>query len=259
MLRIMTFNANGVRSAADKGFFDWFAGMDADILCVQELKAQLGDIPEKLRALPGYVSFFHCAQTKRGYSGCGLWCRQTPESVRLGFGDEEFDAEGRCVEADFGRTIVISAYFPSGTSGDERQQAKYRFLDRFLVHLDALQASGKEIVLCGDLNIAHKEIDIKNWRGNLKHSGFLPEERQWMTDLLEKHGFVDVFRRIDPRPERYTWWSQRGQARAKNVGWRIDYEIATPGIAELAQAADIKPLPRWSDHAPLWVDYDASL
>lgn len=258
MLRILTFNANGIRSAAKKGFFDWFARQNADVLCVQELKAQEADLPEEIRRLPGYQGFFHCAE-KKGYSGCGLWTRIAPQAVRTGWGDEEFDAEGRYVEADFGRLTVISAYFPSGSSSEERQAAKYRFLERFAPHLLSLKEAGREVVLCGDVNIAHREIDLKNWKGNLDHSGFLPEERAWLDRLFDDMGWVDVFRRLDPRPERYTWWSQRGQARAKNVGWRIDYELATPGIAALARATNIYAAEKFSDHAPLWVDYDVTL
>lgn len=258
MLRILTFNANGIRSAAKKGFFDWFARQNADVLCVQELKAQEADLPEEIRRLPGYQGFFNCAE-KKGYSGCGLWTRIAPQAVRTGWGDEEFDAEGRYVEADFGRLTVISAYFPSGSSSEERQAAKYRFLERFAPHLLSLKEAGREVVLCGDVNIAHREIDLKNWKGNLDHSGFLPEERAWLDRLFDDMGWVDVFRRLDPRPERYTWWSQRGQARAKNVGWRIDYELATPGIAALARATDIYAAEKFSDHAPLWVDYDVTL
>ena len=258
MLRILTFNANGIRSAAKKGFFDWFSRQNADVLCVQELKAQEADLPEELRRLPGYQGFFHCAE-KKGYSGCGLWTRIAPQAVRTGWGDAEFDAEGRYVEADFGRLTVISAYFPSGSSSEERQAAKYRFLERFAPHLLSLKETGREVVLCGDVNIAHREIDLRNWKGNLNHSGFLPEERAWLDRLFDDMGWVDVFRRLDSRPERYTWWSQRGQARAKNVGWRIDYELATPGIAALARATDIYAAEKFSDHAPLWVDYDVTL
>lgn len=254
-LRVMSFNANGVRSAHKKGFFEWFATQNVDVLCIQELKAQEGDIPAELKALPGYEAFFHCAE-KKGYSGCGLWTKKTPKAVRYGFGYPEFDSEGRYVEADFGDVTVISCYFPSGTSGDVRQDVKMRFLDAMLTHLDELKASGREVILCGDVNIAHKEIDLKNWKGNLKNSGFLPEERQWLTDLFNSHGWVDVFRTLDERPDQYTWWSQRGQARAKNVGWRIDYQIATPGTAAKAVATSIYPDEKFSDHAPLTVDYE---
>lgn len=258
MLRILTFNANGIRSAARKGFLQWLDTVAPDVLCVQELKAQEADLPDEIRSLPGYRGFFHCAE-KKGYSGCGLWSRREPDAVRLGFGSPEFDAEGRCVEADFGNLTVISVYFPSGSSSQARQEAKFRFLKVYRERLRALRESGREVVLCGDVNIAHREIDLKNWKGNLDHSGFLPEERAWLDELFGAGGWVDVFRRLDPRPERYTWWSQRGQARAKNVGWRIDYQIATPGIAELARATDIYAAEKFSDHAPLWVDYEYTM
>ncbi len=255
MLRIVSFNANGIRSATDKGFWDWFDTTNTDILCVQELKAQLSDMKPVITRRPGYGAWFHCAQ-KRGYSGCGIWSRYEPENVVIGFGCEEFDVEGRYVRADFENLSVVSVYFPSGTSGDERQAAKYRFLDVFLHHMDELRRSGREVVICGDMNIAHKEIDIKNWKGNLNHTGFLPEERAWMSKCLTEHQWVDVFRKLDPRPEQYTWWSQRGQARAKNVGWRIDYELATSKIAQTAFSTFIYKDVKLSDHAPLVIDYE---
>ncbi|MBO7173475.1 MAG: exodeoxyribonuclease III [Burkholderiaceae bacterium] len=255
MLRIVTFNANGIRSAAKKGFWEWFEQQQADILCIQELKAQEADLDEKVLNAQGYHVFMHCAQ-KRGYSGCALYSKVKPLSVKIGFGNEEFDAEGRYVEAEFDRFVVISVYFPSGSSSEDRQEAKFRFLKAFLPHLKVLQSKGKEILFCGDVNIAHKEIDLKNWKGNLKNSGFLPEERQWMTDLFDHHGWVDVFRRLDSRADQYTWWSQRGQARAKNVGWRIDYQIATPQFAATAVATSIYNGEKFSDHAPLIVDYE---
>lgn len=258
MLRVMTFNANGIRSAAKKGFFDWFQAQEADLLCVQELKAQDTDIPLDLKFLEGYHAYFHCAQ-KKGYSGCGIWSKTEPDQVIYGYGDPEFDAEGRYVEARFGTLSVVSCYFPSGSSSEERQEAKFRFLASFLRHMDGLVSEGREVILCGDVNIAHKEIDLKNWKGNLKNSGFLPEERQWMTDLLDGHGWADVFRRLDQRPEQYTWWSQRGQARAKNVGWRIDYQLTTQGIAEKARSTFIYKDEKFSDHAPLTVDYEISV
>ena len=255
MFRIVTFNANGIRSAAKKGFWEWFDRQDADLLCIQELKAQEADLDEKVLHADGYHVYLHCAQ-KRGYSGCALYSKVKPQAVRIGFGNEEFDAEGRYVEGEFDNFVVVSVYFPSGSSSEERQAAKFRFLEVFLPHLKNLQAKGKEVVFCGDVNIAHKEIDLKNWKGNLKNSGFLPEERQWMTDLFDKHGWVDVFRCLDSRPEQYTWWSQRGQARAKNVGWRIDYQIATPKLATSSVATSIYNGEKFSDHAPLIVDYE---
>jgi exodeoxyribonuclease-3 len=254
MLRVVTLNLNGIRSAARKGFLEWIAAQDADVVCVQEVKAQHDDLDATMRAIGRARGHFHLAQ-KKGYSGVGLYARRRPKALRTGFGVAEFDAEGRYVEADFGRYTVISVYVPSGSSGPERQQAKFRFMARFGRHLKALKASGREIVLCGDWNVAHREIDLKNWRSNQKNSGFLPEERAWLTEVFDRTGFVDVFRRLDPRPEQYTWWSNRGQAWAKNVGWRLDYQIATPGLAQAARRASIYTDARFSDHAPLTIDY----
>lgn len=254
MLRIITANLNGVRSAAKKGFFDWFGKQNADIVCVQELKAQAADMTPEFLSPHGYTGYFHYAE-KKGYSGAGLYTRRAPDDVIIGFGSPEFDAEGRYVEARFGNLSVVSVYVPSGSSSEERQQAKYRFMDLFMPHLAELKAGGREVVLCGDVNIAHKEIDIKNWKGNLKNSGFLPEERAWLTQLFDETGYVDVFRTLDARPEQYTWWSNRGQAYAKNVGWRIDYHIATPATASAARATAIYKDEKFSDHAPLTIDY----
>ncbi len=255
MLRIISLNLNGIRSAANKGLLDWLAVQNADVVCLQELKAQLPDLTPALRDPHPYSGHFSCAE-KKGYSGVGLYCRKRPDKVIAGFGCREFDAEGRYLRADFGPLSVISVYQPSGSSSDERQQAKFRFMRAFMPHLAKLKASGREILICGDWNIAHKEIDLKNWRGNQKNSGFLPEERAWMSEVFERLGWVDVFRRLDPRPEQYTWWSNRGQAWAKNVGWRIDYQLATPGIAATAKSAAIFKDRRFSDHAPLTIDYD---
>lgn len=257
MLRIITANLNGIRSAAKKGFFEWAHTQNPDILCIQELKAQEADLDGAILSPNGYHGFFQYAQ-KKGYSGVGLYSKQKPDSVKIGFDNGEFDAEGRYVEARFGNLIVISAYFPSGSSAPERQEAKFRFLDLFMPHIEALKKEGLEIILCGDINIAHKEIDLKNWKGNIKNSGFLPEEREWMTQLFDRVGFVDVYRHLHPNTEDecYTWWSQRGQAYAKNVGWRIDYQIATPAIGTKAQRVEIYKSEKFSDHAPLIVDYD---
>ncbi|WP_454719693.1 MULTISPECIES: exodeoxyribonuclease III [Cupriavidus] len=254
MLRIISANLNGIRSAAKKGFFEWMGKQDADMVCVQELKAQAADMTEAFLAPHGYHGYFHYAE-KKGYSGVGLYTRHQPERVVTGFGCAEFDSEGRYVEVQYPHLAVISVYVPSGSSGEERQLAKFRFMEAFLPHLLQLKASGREIVLCGDVNIAHKEIDIKNWKGNLKNSGFLPEERSWIGELFDVHGYVDVFRKLDPRPEQYTWWSNRGQAYAKNVGWRIDYHLATPKIADTASATSIYKDEKFSDHAPLSIDY----
>ena len=257
MLRIITANLNGIRSAAKKGFFEWAHTQNPDILCIQELKAQEADLDGSLLSPNGYHGFFQYAQ-KKGYSGVGLYSKQKPYSVKIGFDNGEFDAEGRYVEARFGNLVVISAYFPSGSSAPERQEAKFRFLDLFMPHIEALKKEGLEIILCGDINIAHKEIDLKNWKGNIKNSGFLPEEREWMTQLFDRVGFVDVYRHLHPTTEDecYTWWSQRGQAYAKNVGWRIDYQIATPTIGTKAQRVEIYKSEKFSDHAPLIVDYE---
>jgi len=258
MLRIITLNLNGIRSAVNKGLLDWLAAQKADVVCVQEVKAQLTDLAPAILNPDSYSGHFSCSE-KKGYSGVGLYCRKAPDKVISGFGSREFDAEGRYLRADFGNLSVISVYLPSGSSSDERQQAKFRFMREFTPHLAGLRASGREILMCGDWNIAHKEIDLKNWRGNQKNSGFLPEERAWLGEVFDRCGWVDVFRRLNQQPEQYTWWSNRGQAWAKNVGWRIDYQIATPGIAQSAKSEAIYKEQRFSDHAPLTIDYDCNL
>lgn len=256
MLKIITANLNGIRSASTKGFLEWMAAQDADIVCVQELKAQAGDLSAQMSSPAGYHGYFHCAE-KKGYSGVGIYSRRKPERVVAGIGHAGFDAEGRYLRADFGNLTVISVYLPSGSSSPERQEAKFRFMDEFYPLLAALRAEGREMVICGDWNIAHREIDLKNWKGNLKNSGFLPEERAWLSKVFDDLGWVDVYRSRYPQAgeEAYTWWSNRGQAWAKNVGWRIDYQIATPGIAAAAQHAAVWKESRFSDHAPLTVDY----
>jgi exodeoxyribonuclease-3 len=258
MMRIITLNLNGIRSAARKGFFKWLGRQRADVICVQELKAQAGDMAQEMLAPAGFTGYFHYAN-KKGYSGVGLYAKHLPGKVTEGIGIPDIDSEGRYLRADFGRLSVISVYLPSGSSGEERQKIKFAFMERFFPHLKKLMAEKRDIVLCGDWNIAHKEIDLKNWRGNQKNSGFLPEERAWITRVFDQLGWVDVFRRIDPRPEQYTWWSNRGQAWAKNVGWRIDYQIATPGLAAAAKRVRIYKDERFSDHAPLTIDYDFAL
>jgi exodeoxyribonuclease-3 len=253
-MRIISVNLNGIRSAASKGFYEWLARQNADVVCLQELKAQAADMTEQMLNPDGYYGYFHYAE-KKGYSGVGIYCREKPQQVIVGLGVNEFDVEGRYLCADFADFSVVSLYLPSGSSGEERQLVKFEFMDAFLPHLRELRASGREVVVCGDWNIAHKEIDLKNWRGNKKNSGFLPQERAWLTELFDEVGFVDVFRVVHPELEAYTWWSNRGQAWAKNVGWRIDYQIATPGLAQRAQTASIYKEQRFSDHAPLTIDY----
>jgi exodeoxyribonuclease-3 len=258
--RLVTLNLNGIRSAAGKGFVEWVAQAGADCMGVQELKAQAPDVSGRFDELAGMTGHFHFAQ-KKGYAGVGVYARHVPSEVIAGFDGGEFDAEGRWVETRFDtprrRLSVISCYFPSGSSGEDRQAAKYRFLDRIHPHLVRLAAE-REFILVGDVNIAHTEADLKNWKGNRKNSGFLPEERAWMTRLFAETGLVDVYRRLHPQAteEGYTWWSNRGQAWARNVGWRIDYQWATPGLAEHARTAAVYKDERFSDHAPLTVDYD---
>jgi exodeoxyribonuclease-3 len=263
--RLITLNLNGIRSAAAKGFMAWAENAGADCMGVQEVKAQDADVAGRLDRVGALTGHFHFAQ-KKGYSGVGLYTRRKPGEVFAGFDGGEFDAEGRWVEARFDRATrrgcprlsIISCYFPSGSSGPERQEAKFRFLERIYPHLMRLKA-GREFILVGDINIAHQAIDLKNWRSNQGNSGFLPEERAWMTKLLTEGGLVDVFRTLNPHPEQYTWWSNRGQAWAKNVGWRLDYHLATPGIAALARREQIYLDQRFSDHAPLIIDYDFKL
>jgi exodeoxyribonuclease-3 len=253
-VRVVTLNVNGIRSAARKGFFRWLAAQRADIACLQEIKAQEADLDPAMRSPKGWHGHFSHAQ-KKGYAGVALYSRVAPDALKEGFGSREFDAEGRYLEARFGKLSVISLYLPSGSAGPQRQASKFRFLEQFLPHLAALKRGGRELVLCGDWNIAHREIDLRNWRSNQKNSGFLPEERAWLTRVFDELGFVDVFRRLNARPEQYTWWSNRGQAWAKNVGWRIDYQIATPGAARAARRESIYLKKRFSDHAPLTIDY----
>ena len=259
--RLVTLNLNGIRSAANKGFVEWAAAQGIDCMGVQELKAQAEDVVGRLDSVAGMAGHFHFAE-KKGYSGVGLYSRKKPSDVIIGLGDADFDAEGRYIEARFDsakrKFSVISCYFPSGSSGEDRQQAKFIFLDAIYPHLARLKAE-REFILVGDINIAHKEIDLKNWKSNQKNSGFLPEERAWLTMLLDELGLVDVFRRLNAQPEQYTWWSARGQAWANNVGWRLDYHLATPATAAKAKTESIHLEPRFSDHAPLIIDYDFTL
>lgn len=253
-MRIISINLNGIRSAFNKGLLPWLSQQNADIICLQELKAQAADMSADMLAPDGFHGYFHYAE-KKGYSGVGLYAKRKPDAVIVGMGIPEFDSEGRYIEAQFGNLSVVSLYLPSGSSGDERQAVKFKFLEAFMPHLVQLRHSGRDVIVCGDWNIAHTEKDLKNWRGNKKNSGFLPEERAWLTQLLSEVGFVDVFRKLHPELEAYTWWSNRGQAWAKNVGWRIDYQIATPDIAAKALSTGIYKEQRYSDHAPLLVDY----
>jgi exodeoxyribonuclease-3 len=259
-LRIVTLNANGIRSAASKGFLDWMKRQKADLVCVQEIKAQEADLTKDILAPARHHAFFHPAE-KKGYSGVAVYARREPDRVVLGLGIKDIDAQGRFLQVDFGNLSVVSIYVPSGSSGEEAQARKFSFMKRFMPKLRGMKASGREFILCGDWNIAHREIDLKNWRSNQKNSGFLPEERAWLTEVFDKVGWVDVYRRLHPDAtgESYTWWSNRGQAWTKNVGWRLDYQVATPGIAATARRAGIYKALRFSDHAPLTIDYDHPL
>ena len=261
MFRLVTLNLNGIRSAANKGWLPWAESLGADCMGVQEVKAQAVDVANRFEVVAGMKGHFHFAE-KKGYSGVGLYTGKTPSDVITGIGNAEFDAEGRWVEARFDtarrKLSIVSCYFPSGSSGEGRQQAKFRFLALMAPTLLRLKAE-REFILVGDVNIAHKEIDLRNWRSNQKNSGFLPEERAWMTHVLDELGLVDVFRTLNPHPDQYTWWSNRGQAWAHNVGWRLDYHLATPGVASKARREQIYLAQRFSDHAPLVIDYDFKL
>ena len=254
-MRVITFNANGLRSAARKGFFDWFARQRADVLCVQELKAQASQLDGRPFERRGYHRQIVAAQ-RPGYSGVALYSREQPLKVVRRLGSPEFDAEGRYVEAEFADIVVVSVYLPSGSSSEARQEAKFRFLDLFEPHLTKLRRRGKPYILCGDFNIAHRAIDLKNWRSNQKNSGFLPEEREWMEKLLTRGGYVDAFRVVNELPDQYTWWSNRGRAREKNVGWRIDYQIISDSLRDTVSRAAVYKRKWFSDHAPLTIDYD---
>ncbi|UOB07359.1 exodeoxyribonuclease III [Diaphorobacter nitroreducens] len=267
MFKLTSLNLNGIRSATSKGVEAWIAQSRPDCICVQEIKAQSADMQGRFEELAGLKGYFHFA-VKKGYSGVGIYARHEPSDVVIGYGSSEFDTEGRYVELRFDtparRLSIISAYFPSGSSGEERQLAKFRFLEEFHPHLMRLKAE-REFILCGDINIAHQQIDLKNWRSNQKNSGFLPEERAWMTKLLHisdpTGGLVDVYRQLQPETTDacYTWWSNRGQAYANNVGWRLDYHLATPAIAALARTEEIYKAQKFSDHAPITVGYELSL
>lgn len=254
-MKVISFNANGIRSAARKGFYDWLQLQNADFVCVQETKAQIDQLKDDPIYFP---QDFHCDYfdaIKKGYSGVAIYARQKPVHVLKGIGFNYCDEEGRYIQFDYPKLSVISLYMPSGTSGEERQAIKFDFLARFAEHMNALKEAGRELIICGDYNIAHKKIDIKNWRGNQKNSGFLPEERAWLDQVFGQMGFLDAFRLINQEEEQYTWWSNRGQAREKNVGWRIDYQVITPGLANNVINVDIYRGRWFSDHAPLLIEY----
>lgn len=263
MLTVTSVNVNGLRAAAKKGFVPWLAATDADVVCLQEVRAEAGQLPAEVLAPEGWHVVLAPA-TAKGRAGVAVYSRQQAEQVRIGFGSEEFDASGRYLEIDLPGVTVASLYLPSGEVGTERQDEKHRFMDEFLPYLVALKAraaaDGREVVVCGDWNIAHQEADLKNWKANRKSSGFLPEEREWLGRVFEEAGYVDVVRQLHPGVEGpYSWWSYRGRAFDNDSGWRIDYQVATDGLAARAVKGWVERAAshgeRWSDHAPVTVVY----
>lgn len=256
-MKIISINTNGIRAATKKGFFEWMLKQDVDVVCVQETKAQEHQLEAELHYPKGYHAYFFDAE-KKGYSGVAIYTRIKPDKVIRGLGEgfEDMDAEGRFIQLDFGKLSVISLYLPSGSSKEERQQIKYSFMERFTETMKAMRRKRREYVICGDWNIVHKEIDIKNWKANQKNSGCLPEERAWLDQVFGEMGFVDAFRVVNQEAHQYTWWSNRGQAWANNVGWRIDYQVITPGLKDSIKSVSVYKDERFSDHAPLIIDYD---
>jgi exodeoxyribonuclease-3 len=256
-MRIITLNANGIRAAERKGFFPWLRTQNAEVVCIQETKAQEAQLVADAFHPEGFACFYHDA-LKKGYSGVALYCKKEPDEVIKGIGWKDVDAEGRFIEARFGKLSIISLYLHSGSSSIERQAIKFKFLLCFQVYLEALVQNGRNYIIAGDWNIAHKEEDLKNWKGNKKNSGFLPEERAWLDTLFATDQWFDAFRLLEQQPDEYTWWSNRGQAWKNNTGWRIDYQIVSAFFKDKVQASTIYKAQRFSDHAPLIIDYDYS-
>lgn len=256
-MRVITVNTNGIRAAARKGFFQWLETQQADVVCIQETKAQEHQLEDPIFHPQGYHCYYFDAERK-GYSGTALYCKTKPKKVTKGLGWDPADSEGRYIQADFDGVSVVSMYLPSGSSGEEAQARKDKFLVKIMDHFKTLRRKRREFIICADWNICHHEIDLKNWRGNRKNSGFLPHERAWLDTLFDEVGYVDGFRQINQEEEQYTWWSNRGQAWAKNVGWRLDYHVITPGLVGKIQSASIYKEERFSDHAPFIMDYDIS-
>jgi exodeoxyribonuclease-3 len=252
--KIITCNTNGIRAAARKGFFEWLRRQDADVVCIQETKAQIDQLDDSVFHPQGYHCFYNDAQ-KKGYSGTALYSRVKPQRVVSSLGWDPADSEGRYIQADYRGLSVISLYMPSGSSSEQALEKKYRFMDKFIEHLQGLRRKRREFIICADWNICHQNIDLKNWRANQKNSGFLPEERAWLDRLYDELGYVDAFRLVNQQADQYTWWSNRGQAWANNVGWRLDYQVVTPRLAETVVSADIYKQERFSDHAPQIMEY----
>ena len=257
-MKVITVNVNGIRAAAKKGFFNWLDKQDADVVCIQETKAQIHQLEDPIFSPEGYHCYYFDAQ-KKGYSGTALYTKTEPKLVKTGLGFETADIEGRYIEAEFKDISIATLYLPSGSSSEAALEKKYKFMDDFEQYLKKIKRRRRQFIICGDWNIAHKEIDLKNWKPNQKNSGFLPAERQWLDHLFDNLGYVDYFRQVNQQAEQYTWWSNRGQAWAKNVGWRIDYQITTPGLKDKAVAASIYKEERFSDHAPLIMEYDVAI
>jgi len=256
-MRVMTFNCNGIRAAARKGFFKWLETQDVDVVCLQETKAQEHQLDEVY--YPEKYQCYYFDAEKKGYAGTAIFCRKEPDRIRTGLGWEIADQEGRYIQADYGNLSIASIYLPSGSAGPERQARKIIFLDHYMKHMKKAQKNGREYIVCGDWNICHKEIDLKNWRANQKNSGFLPEERAWLDELYDQLGFVDAFRLVNKEAEQYSWWSNRGAAREKNVGWRLDYQVISPPLASKVVKAEIYTAENFSDHAPVTIEYKIKL
>ena len=254
-MRVMTLNCNGIRSAARKGFFDWLGSQEVDLVCLQETKAQIHQLDDPVFHPEGYHAYYYDAQ-KKGYAGTALFSKLVPQKVTKGLGFEIADTEGRFIKADFKGLTVASLYLPSGSAGEERQKRKFKFMQEFMRIMQSFKNKRRELIVCADWNICHKEIDLKNWRANQKNSGFLPEERQWLDKLYNEEGFVDAFRVVNQSADQYSWWSNRGQARDKNVGWRLDYQVVTPKLKDRVVSADIYTEQRFSDHAPVTIEYN---
>ena len=254
-MRIITLNCNGIRAAARKGFFNWLATVDVDIVCLQETKAQVDQLTDPIFHPENFHCYYFDAERK-GYAGTALYCRAKPLKITKGLGFEIADSEGRYLQADFNGFSVASLYLPSGSAGEERQARKLAFMGQFMQHMKMLRNDDREYIICGDWNICHKEIDLKNWKANKKNSGFLPEERQWLDELYYELGFIDAFRMVNQEADQYSWWSNRGQARAKNVGWRLDYHVISSGLRNKVMSAEIYTDQNFSDHAPVILDYN---
>ncbi len=257
-MRVISANLNGIRSAHSKGFYIWLARQRADFVCLQETKAHPEQLSNAILNPKNWYTYFESAE-KKGYSGVALFSRLQPDKVIRGLGDRELDLEGRYLQIDIGNLSVASVYFPSGSSGDLRQQTKFRFMDIFDQKLRDAYKQGRNYIFCGDWNIAHKEIDLRNWKGNKKNSGFLPKERTWLDRVFGELGYIDAFRTVEKREGQYTWWSNRGNAYANNVGWRIDYQVVSKALEDKITKATVYKMKRFSDHAPLIVDYESEV